>query len=106
MTVAVKNKKPVLVSPAALRQAGFKSGDELELKVSRGTITILPKSPSAEDEYTPVERRAINRGIAQSEKEYREGKTAGPFDTAAEFLADLHHESAKLDAKKRKRARK
>lgn len=25
----------------------------------------------------------IDRGIAQSEKEYREGKTAGPFNTAA-----------------------
>jgi hypothetical protein len=106
MTVAVKNKKPVLISPTALRQAGFKSGDKLELKVSRGTITILPKGPAQDDEYTPAERRAIDRGIAQSEKEHRDGKTAGPFNTAADFVADLHRESAKLDAKKRKPARR
>lgn len=80
--------------------------DELVLKVSRGTITLLPKGASADDEYTPAQRRAIDRGVAQGEKEYRQGKTAGPFDTAEEFLADLHRESAKLDAKKRKRTRK
>jgi len=60
----------------------------------------------AKDEYTLAQRRAIDRGIAQSEKEHRQGKIAGLFDTAQEFLADLHRESAKLDAKKRKPTRK
>ena len=75
------------------------------MKSAGGVITIVPKLPTADDEYTPSQRRAIDRGIAQSEKEYGEGKHAGPFDTAEEFLADLHRESAKLDGKKRKRAR-
>jgi antitoxin component of MazEF toxin-antitoxin module len=105
MTVALKNKSPVVVPAAALRQAGFRRGQDLEVKASGGVITIIPKIPGTEDDYTPAERRAIERGIAQSEKEFREGKHAGPFDTAEAFLADLHRESAKLDAKKRKRAR-
>jgi len=33
MTVPVKNNQPVIVPPAALRRAGFKSGQELEVKV-------------------------------------------------------------------------
>jgi hypothetical protein len=52
--------------------------------VSGQVITILPKRRIAEDEYTPGERRAIDRGIAQSEKQYAAGKSYGPFDTAAE----------------------
>jgi bifunctional DNA-binding transcriptional regulator/antitoxin component of YhaV-PrlF toxin-antitoxin module len=107
MTVAIKNNNntPLVVPRAIRRKAGFKSGQELEIKASGGVITIVPKPPSADDEYTPAERRAIDRGIAQSEKEYRDGKHAGPFGTAEEFLADLHRESNRL-ATKRAHARK
>jgi bifunctional DNA-binding transcriptional regulator/antitoxin component of YhaV-PrlF toxin-antitoxin module len=103
MTVAVKNKPPVVVPAAALRRAGFKRGQELEVKSASGVITIVPKTAG---EYTAQERRALNRGIHQSLKEQREGKGAGPFVTAEEFIADLHRESAKLDAKKNRRARR
>jgi hypothetical protein len=69
-------------------------------------ITILPKLPSAHDEYTPAQRRAIDRRIGRSLKEDREGKGAGPFDTANAFFRDLHAASGKLTAKKPKHARK
>jgi len=107
MTVAVKNNNytPLVIPKAIRRKAGFKSGQELEIKAIGGVITIVPKPPAADDEYRATERRAIDRAIAQSEKEYGEGKHAGPFETAEEFLADLHRESAKLD-KKRTHARK
>jgi bifunctional DNA-binding transcriptional regulator/antitoxin component of YhaV-PrlF toxin-antitoxin module len=107
MTVAIKNNNntPLVVPRAIRRKAGFKSGQELEIKAAGGVITIVPKVPAAAGEYTAAERRTIDRGIAQSEKEYGEGKHAGPFGTAEEFLADLHRESAKLD-KKRTYARK
>jgi bifunctional DNA-binding transcriptional regulator/antitoxin component of YhaV-PrlF toxin-antitoxin module len=106
MTVAVKNKPPVVVPSAALRRAGFKRGQELEVKSTNGVITIVPKAAEGAGQHTPAERRALNRGIHQSLKEYRQGKLAGPFETAKEFLADLHKESAKLDAKKNKHAGK
>ena len=60
--------------------------------------------PNADDEYTPAQRRAINRGIAQSEKEYQHGKGLGPFDRHAEFIASLHKEAKKLGSKKNKPA--
>jgi len=103
MTVAVKNEPPVVVPLAALRRAGFKRGQELEIKSASGVITIVPKAVETANEFTPAQRRAVNRGVMQSLKEYRQGRVAGPFETAAEFLADLHKESAKLDAKKKKR---
>jgi len=107
MTVAVKNNNntPLVVPKAIRRKAGFRSGQELEIKASGGVITIVPKPAAAGNEYTAAERRAVDRGISQSEKEYRAGKHAGPFATADEFLADLHRESANLGTK-RKPARK
>ena len=106
MTVTVKsNATGLVVPPSVRRRAGIKPGDRLEFKVSGGIITITSKPPSADD-YTPGQRRSIDRGLNQSLKEYQQGKSVGPFDTAEEFLADLHKESAKLSAKKTKRARK
>lgn len=43
MTVAVKKKLPIVVPAAALRRAGFKNGQQLDVQVSGGIITIVPK---------------------------------------------------------------
>lgn len=104
MTVSVKNKPPVVVPAAALRRAGFKSGEDLEFKASGRLITIVPKADRAE---SSAHQRQLDRGINESLKEFRQGKFAGPFATAQEFLADLHKGSAKLAraSKKTKRAR-
>jgi bifunctional DNA-binding transcriptional regulator/antitoxin component of YhaV-PrlF toxin-antitoxin module len=58
MTIAIKNNnKTPLVVPASVRpKAGFRSGQEIEFKASGGVITILPKLPNADDEYTPEQR--------------------------------------------------
>jgi bifunctional DNA-binding transcriptional regulator/antitoxin component of YhaV-PrlF toxin-antitoxin module len=98
MTVIVKSKTPIVVPPSVRRQAGLKSGDKLEFRVSGRVITILPNVPKSDDEYTPAQRRAIDRGIAQSEKEYAQGKSYGPFVAAAEAIASL-------DANLRRRVR-
>lgn len=109
MTVAVKNdnRAPLVVPPSIRRLARFKSGQELEFRVSDGAITIVPKLPGVEDKRESARRRAIDRGINQSLREYRAGKVAGPFETVEEFVEDLHRENAKLTAeRKQKRARK
>jgi bifunctional DNA-binding transcriptional regulator/antitoxin component of YhaV-PrlF toxin-antitoxin module len=103
MNVALKNKPPLVVPAAALRRAGFRRGQELEVKSELGVIMIVPRDF---DEYSATERRALNRGIAQSLKEYSTEKGAGPFDTADAFLTDLHQGAANLDVKRRKRSRK
>jgi bifunctional DNA-binding transcriptional regulator/antitoxin component of YhaV-PrlF toxin-antitoxin module len=90
MTVIVNSKTALVVPPAVRRLARLKTGDRIEFKVSGRVITILPKPRIAEDEYTPAERRAIDRGIAQSEKQYAAGKSYGPFETAAEAIASLN----------------
>lgn len=62
-----------------------------------------PRSPSADDEYTPAQRRAIDRGIVQSLKEIGQGRSYGPFDSHAAFVASLRTESKKLHRKKSNR---
>ena len=99
MTIAVKNdnKMPLVIPLSLRRKAGFKSGQDLKFSASNGVIIIAPKATSANDEYTPAERRAIDSGIAASEKQYAAGKSYGPFRTATEAIASL-------DANLRKRA--
>jgi hypothetical protein len=62
-------------------------------------VTIVPE---ADDEYTPAERRAINRSIAQSEREYAAGLGRWPFKTAEEFSASMEADIRKLRTAKRK----
>ena len=65
MTVTVKSKTPLVVPPAVRRQAGLKSGQEIEFKVSGGVISIRPKLPTADDEYTPEQRRIVDAQLAE-----------------------------------------
>jgi len=100
MTVTVKNKTPLVVPPAVRKPAGLKVGDKLEFKVSAGVIAILPKLPTADDDYTPAQRRVIDRGIAKGLEDIRKGRVHGPFETAHEAIADLraHTRSRKKTA--------
>lgn len=108
MTVAVKNnnKAPLVVPPAVRKQAGFRSGQELEIKASGGVITILPKLPSAHDEYTPAQRRIIDAKLKESEEDFKKSRSYGPFNTADEMIAHMRAQLKKRAlAKKTKRSR-
>jgi bifunctional DNA-binding transcriptional regulator/antitoxin component of YhaV-PrlF toxin-antitoxin module len=104
MTVIVKNKTPLVVPPAVRRRAGLKSGDEVEFRVSGRVITILPKAPPADDEYTPAQRRAIDRGIAKGLEDIKHGRLQGPFSSHRDFIASLQEEARKLRGKKNRRS--
>jgi bifunctional DNA-binding transcriptional regulator/antitoxin component of YhaV-PrlF toxin-antitoxin module len=85
MTVIVKDKKQLAVPPSVRRRAGIKVGDRLEFKVSGGIINIIPKLPSAHEEYTRAQRRVIDAQL----KEAAKGPYYGPFesaDSAIKFL--------------------
>ena len=104
MTVIVKVKPQQLVVPLQLqRRAGFKAGDHLEFKASRGVITIAAKQ---DDDYTPVQRRAIERRLDAADEDVKNGNSFGPFDTAAEMLASLHKEARAIQSKTPKRVPK
>ena len=94
--------------PSSFRAAlGVTEGSVVELTLKQGKAIMTPKLvvdrsqfPNADGEYTPAQRRAIGRGIAQSEKEYKQGRGFGPFATHEEFVASLHKEAKKLKARK------
>ena len=102
MTQVVTSKNEIVVPRSVRRRSGIKTGDTVRFTVSGRVISIVP----SDDNYTSAERTAINRGIAQSMKEYREGKAAGPFETAEALVVDLHAGVAKLDVPKAKRSKK
>jgi len=70
----------------------------------RGAVLIdRSKVPNANDEYTPAQRRMIDRGIAKSVKEYKQGRSFGPFETAEELVASLHRHTGRPRTKNHKR---
>jgi len=88
MTVTVKSKTSLAVPPQVQRRAGIKPGDKVQFKVSGGIINIIPDLPSAEEEYTPAQRRVIDARLAKAEK----GPYYGPFQTAEEAIKFLRKE--------------
>ncbi|MGA2269034.1 MAG: AbrB/MazE/SpoVT family DNA-binding domain-containing protein [Bryobacteraceae bacterium] len=104
MTVTVKNRTPLVVPPAVRRQAGLKSGQEIEFKVSGGVISIRPKLRAAGDEYTPEQRRIVDAQLAEGLADIKAGRVRGPFSTHREFIASLHAEARKLSHRKIKRS--
>jgi hypothetical protein len=77
MTVIVKSRTTLNVPPRIQRRASIKVGDELEFRVSGGIINIIPKLPTAHDEYTPAQRRIIDARLAEA----RKGPYYGPFES-------------------------
>jgi AbrB family looped-hinge helix DNA binding protein len=99
MTVTVQNKAKELVVPASVRRrAGIKAGDKLEFKVSGGIISIIPKLPSAADEYTPAQRRVVDAQLAEAAK----GLHHGPFETAEAAIKFLNREIRKRKTRRAK----
>ena len=55
----------------------------------------MPKSPSADDEYTLAQRRIIDARLAESEEDLKKGRTFGPFNTADEMIASMKRQLKK-----------
>jgi bifunctional DNA-binding transcriptional regulator/antitoxin component of YhaV-PrlF toxin-antitoxin module len=106
MTVTVRNRTPLVVPPAVRRQAGLKNGQEIEFKVSGGVISIFPKPPVADDEYTAKQRQIIDAGLAKADADIKAGRVSKAFSDHGEFIAALHNEAAKLSTRKSKRPAK
>jgi AbrB family looped-hinge helix DNA binding protein len=88
----VQRKGQVTIPTEVRRQAGLAQGDIVEFAFRRGKIVITPKPPidasrfrTADDEYTPEQRRLIDGEIAKGLK----GPYYGPFQNGAEFGAFL-----------------
>jgi bifunctional DNA-binding transcriptional regulator/antitoxin component of YhaV-PrlF toxin-antitoxin module len=76
MTLVVRNKEPLVVPAAARRMAGFKGGQELEVKASGGVITIVPKlSPDELQDEREIRNPKIQAAIRKGHEEFLAGKT-------------------------------
>lgn len=75
--------------PRLRRQAGIKTGDQLEVSAIPGVITIVTKPPIPEDEYTPEQRRIIDAQIAEGLEDIRRGRVSRRFDTVDEMLTSM-----------------
>ena len=77
--------------PRTVRSAvGLAAGDMVDVRAIGNKIVITPqlvidrsKFPTADDEYTPEQRHAIDASLAESEK----GPHYGPFKGGAEIAA-------------------
>jgi len=84
------------------RRAGIKAGDRLEFKVSGGVINIVPKLPSADDDYTPRQRRIADRALAEGMDEIKKGRLHGPFETHEAMVEFLHRQTKRAQGKSKK----
>jgi AbrB family looped-hinge helix DNA binding protein len=77
--------------PSTVRAAvGLAEGDLVDVRAIGNRIVITPqlvidrsKFLTADGEYTPAQRRALNASLAESEK----GPYYGPFESGAEIAA-------------------
>ena len=102
MTVTLKPKSEITVPKSIRRKAGIKAGDRFEFSVSGRVITILPKSP-VDEEYTPAQRRTVDRAIAKGLDNIKHGRLEGPFSSHKEFIDSLNEEAERVGKKRTKR---
>jgi bifunctional DNA-binding transcriptional regulator/antitoxin component of YhaV-PrlF toxin-antitoxin module len=82
VTITVTDEIKRILPPRVRRTAGFKAGDQLEVRAIGGVVTLISKPPmTATDEYTPEQRRAIKAEIVEA----RKGPYHGPFKSGDEF---------------------
>jgi AbrB family looped-hinge helix DNA binding protein len=110
MTTLVKiHRKGQMTLPIKLRSlAGISEGDLVEAAFQRGKIVITPKLvidrskfPTADDDYTPSQRRIVDARLAESDEDIRRRRIYGPFNTAEEMAASVEVNIRKLRAAKR-----
>ena len=113
-TTKIQNKGQVTIPTHVREQAGLAKGDVVEFSYQRGKIVITPEKvvdrsqfPSADDEYTPAQRRVIDARLAEGLADINAGRTFGPFDSTDEMIAHMKAQikKTKPPAKTTKRSR-
>ena len=95
--------------PSTVRSAvGLSAGDMVDVRAVGNKIVITPqlvvdrsKFPTADGEYTPEERRAINASLTESEK----GPYYGPFKSGVEIAAFMKKRLRSAKPSKSKKSR-
>jgi len=106
--VKIQRKGQMTLPPGVRAAVGLADGDLVDVKVAGRKIVITPalvidrtQFPTAEDEYTPEQRRILNASLAQAEK----GPYYGPFKNGAEVAAFLKKWQRRSKSAKAKKTR-
>jgi AbrB family looped-hinge helix DNA binding protein len=106
--VKVQSKGQMTIPRRVRSAVGLVDGDFVEVEAVGKKIVITPKVvidrskfPSADDEYTPAQRRMVDARLAKSDEDIKHGRVYGPFNTHKEFMAALRRGGAKPRAKKK-----
>ena len=88
----------------------------MEVSLHKGKIILVPKAaidrssfPTADEDYTPAQRRAIDARLAEAEDDIKHGRVHGPFATheaMMTFLKGATGKPRKTAARKRNRTKK
>src|SRR5438552_18408267 len=102
-TGKIQNKGQVTIPTAVRRQAGLSKGDLVNFVFRRGKIVITPRLvidrsrfPTADDEYTPAQRRVIDARLDKADADIKAGRVSRAVELHEEFIADLHKDAEKL----------
>lgn len=103
MSIVKIQSKGQMTLPTGVRTAvGLAEGDLVDVRVTGRRIVITPtlvmdrsRFPTADDEYTPEQRRIINARLARTEK----GPFFGPFKNGAEVAAFMKRQRSAKSAK-------
>ena len=112
--VKVQHKGAVTIPTHLRTQAGIAEGDMMEASFHEGKIIFVPKVlidrssfPTADGDYTPAQRRAIDARLAEAEEDIKHGRVHGPFKTHEAMMTFLNKEVVKKShAKKVSRNKK
>jgi AbrB family looped-hinge helix DNA binding protein len=94
--------------PSTVRTAvGLAEGDLVDVRAIGNRIVITPQVvidrsqfPTADGEYTPAQRRALDASLAESEK----GPYSGPFKSGTEIAAFMKKRSPGAKPSKSKKS--
>src|ERR1035438_4540996 len=85
-TGKIQNKGQVTIPTAVRRQAGLSKGDLVNFAFQRGKIVITPrlvidrsKFPSADNKYTPAQRRIIDARLDKADEDIKAGRVSKAF---------------------------
>jgi hypothetical protein len=72
-------------------------------KIVTTTKLVIDRSkfPTANDDYTPSQRRIVDARLAESDEDIKHRRIYGPFNTAEEMAASVEANIRRLRAAKR-----
>jgi AbrB family looped-hinge helix DNA binding protein len=111
--IKVQNKGQVTIPTRLRTQAGIEQGDMMEASFHHGKIILVPKVvidrskfPTADDEYTPTQRKTVDRRLAKADEDVKKGRLHGPFETHEALMDFLHDKARKGRGNKAKKLSK